>query len=88
MSIFDKRVEMKPVEYNVQHYVDAIRNSFWTHTHYSYVSDIHEYKSVMNNVEREVAKRCMLSISQVEVAVKSFWADIHKILPKPEIASV
>ncbi len=79
---------MKPVEYNFQHYVDAIRNSFWTHTHYSYTSDIQDYKVNMTDTEREVAKRCMLSISQVEVAVKSFWADIHKVLPKPEIASV
>jgi len=86
--IFDKRIEMKPIEYNFQHYVDAIRNSFWTHTHYSYTSDIQDYKVNMTDIEREVAKRCMLSISQVEVAVKSFWADIHKVLPKPEIASV
>ena len=88
MSIFDKRIEMKPVEYDLQHYVDAVRNSFWVHTHYSYTSDLQDYKVNMNEVEREVAKRCMLSISQVEVAVKSFWADIHKMLPKPEIASV
>lgn len=86
--IFDKRIEMKPVEYNFQRYVDAIRNSFWTHTHYSYTSDIQDYKVNMTDIEREVAKRCMLSISQVEVAVKSFWSDIHKTLPKPEIASV
>ncbi len=86
--IFDRRIEMKPVEYNLQHYVDAIRNSFWTHTHYSYTSDIQDYKVNMTDIEREVAKRCMLSISQVEVAVKSFWSDIHKTLPKPEIASV
>lgn len=88
MWIFQKRIEMKPVEYNFQHYVDAIRNSFWTHTHYSYTSDIQDYKVNMTDIEREVAKRCMLSISQVEVAVKSRWSDIHKTLPKPEIASV
>lgn len=88
MWIFQKRIEMKPVEYSFQYYVDAIRNSFWTHTHYSYTSDIQDYKVNMDEIEREVAKRCMLSISQVEVAVKSFWADIHKVLPKPEIASV
>ena len=88
MWIFQKRIEMKPVEYNFQHYVDAIRNSFWTHTHYSYTSDIQDYKVNMTDIEREVAKRCMLSISQVKVSVKSRWSDIHKTLPKPEIASV
>jgi ribonucleoside-diphosphate reductase beta chain len=88
MAIFNKRIEMKPVEYNFQHYVDAIRNSFWVHSHYSYTSDIQDYNVGMNDNERQVAKRCMLAISQVEVAVKTFRSDIHKMLPKPEIASV
>ena len=30
----------------------------------------------------------MLAISQVEVAVKSFWGDIYKRMPKPEIGNV
>ncbi|MDD3072679.1 MAG: ribonucleotide-diphosphate reductase subunit beta, partial [Candidatus Pacebacteria bacterium] len=30
----------------------------------------------------------MLAIAQIEVAVKSFWGDIYKKMPKPEIASV
>jgi ribonucleoside-diphosphate reductase beta chain len=30
----------------------------------------------------------MLAISQIEIAVKSFWGDIFKKLPKPEIGNV
>ena len=30
----------------------------------------------------------MLAISQIEVAVKSFWGDIYHRIPKPEIGSV
>ena len=30
----------------------------------------------------------MLAISQIEVAVKSFWGDIYKRMPKPEIGNV
>ena len=30
----------------------------------------------------------MLAISQIEVAVKTFWGDIYKKLPKPEIGAV
>ena len=30
----------------------------------------------------------MLAISQIEVAVKTFWGDIYKKMPKPEIGSV
>jgi ribonucleoside-diphosphate reductase beta chain len=30
----------------------------------------------------------MLAIAQIEVAVKAFWGDIYKKMPKPEIAAV
>ena len=30
----------------------------------------------------------MLAIAQIEVAVKSFWGDVYKKMPKPEIAAV
>ena len=30
----------------------------------------------------------MLAISQIEVAVKSFWGDIYHRIPKPEVGSV
>ena len=30
----------------------------------------------------------MLAISQIEVAVKSFWGDLYHRIPKPEIGSV
>jgi len=30
----------------------------------------------------------MLAIAQIEVSVKTFWGDIYKKLPKPEIGSV
>ena len=33
-------------------------------------------------------KRAILLISQVEVAVKSYWSNIGKHLPKPEIADM
>jgi ribonucleoside-diphosphate reductase beta chain len=30
----------------------------------------------------------MLAIAQIEVTVKSFWGNIYKRMPKPEIAAV
>ena len=30
----------------------------------------------------------MLAISQIEIAVKTFWGDIYKRMPKPEIGNV
>ena len=34
------------------------------------------------------SKNTMLAISQIEVAVKSFWGDLYHRIPKPEIGSV
>ncbi len=88
-DIFKKRINLKPYEYpELVEYVDAIRHSYWLHTEFNYTSDIQDFKVNINSSERNAIKNTMLAISQIEVAVKMFWADIYKKLPKPEIASV
>lgn len=88
-NIFEKRVNLKPYEYpKLYEYVDAIRHSYWIHTEFNYTSDIQDFKTGLNDVERHAIKNTMLAISQIEVAVKSFWGDIYKKMPKPEIGSV
>ena len=42
----------------------------------------------MTEVEQGAIKNTMLAISQIEVAVKTFWGDIYKKMPKPEIGAV
>ena len=42
----------------------------------------------LNEKEKSAVQRAMLAISQIEIAVKTFWGDIYKKLPKPEIGSV
>merc|ERR1712194_388878 len=46
---------------------------YWIHTEFNYTSDIQDFKA---------------TLSQIEVAVKTFWGDIYKKMPKPEIGSV
>ncbi len=89
MDIFKKRVALKPNEYpDLLEYVDAIRHSYWLHTEFNFTSDIHDYKVNINDAERNAIKNAMLAIAQVEVSVKTFWSDIYKKIPKPEIAAV
>lgn len=88
-DIFKKRNNLKPYEYpDLYEYVAAIRHSYWIHTEFNYTSDIQDFMVNVTPVEREVIKRAMLAISQMEVAVKNFWGDLHHKLPKPEIGSV
>ena len=88
-SIFIKRIALKPFEYpELYSYVEAIRHSYWVHTEFNFTSDIQDMKVHLNDAEVTAITRAMLAISQIEIAVKTFWSDIYKKLPKPEIGSV
>lgn len=88
-DIFKKRVNIKPVEYpEFLPYVDAIRHSYWVHTEFNVTSDIQDYYVNLTMKEKEVLKRTILSISQVEVNVKRFWGNLYNYIPKPEIDDV
>ena len=88
-NVFSKRVNLKPYEYpELGEYVDAIRHSYWVHTEFNFTSDIQDFKVHLNEKEKTAVQRAMLAISQIEIAVKTFWGDIYKRLPKPEIGNV
>lgn len=85
MSIFDKRLQYKPFEYpEVLSYTEAINKSFWVHSEVDFTADVQDFHSHLTNNEKEVIKRSLLAIAQIEVAVKSFWGDLYHHLPKPE----
>lgn len=85
-NIFQKRLNYKPFEYpEVQPIIDAMNKTFWVHSEIDFTADVQDYNTQLNDIEREIFKRSALSISQVEVAVKTFWADLYKHFPKPEI---
>jgi ribonucleoside-diphosphate reductase beta chain len=88
-NIFERRIALKPYEYpHLTKFTEAIRHSYWIHTEFNYTSDIQNFKVDLSDLERNAIKNCMLAISQIEVAVKSFWGDIYKKMPKPEIGAV
>jgi ribonucleoside-diphosphate reductase beta chain len=88
-NIFEKRFKLYPYLYrDIYEFVPAIRHSFWIHTEFNFTSDIHDFKTRLKSSERNAIKNTMLAISQIEVAVKSFWGDVYHKIPKPEIGSV
>lgn len=89
MSIFDKRINILPYEYpQLIAYKDAIRHSYWIDTEFNFTSDISDFKTNINDIERDIIKKSMLSIAQIEVNVKTFWADMYKRMPISEIGDV
>lgn len=88
-DIFKKRIAVKPYEYpELLEYVDGIRHSYWLHTEFNFTSDIHDYMTNITEAEKSALKNAMLAIAQVEVSVKTFWGDVYKKMPKPEIGDV
>jgi len=88
-DIFKKRTNLKPYEYpELNDYVSSVRHSYWIHTEFNYTSDVNDFHVNVSAVERNAMKNAMLAIAQIEVAVKTFWGDIYKKMPKPEIGSV
>lgn len=85
MSIFTKRVNYKPFEYpEILDFVNAINKSFWVHSEVDFTADVQDFHSHLTPIQREIVKRCLLAIAQIEVNVKTFWGNLYLHLPKPE----
>lgn len=85
MSIFNKRVNYKPFEYpEVLQFTEAINKSFWVHSEIDFTADVQDFHTQLQDHEKQVVKKSLLAIAQIEVAVKSFWGNLYQHLPKPE----
>lgn len=85
MGIFDKRKNYKPFEYpEVQQFIDVINQTYWKVSEVDFTGDVQDFNSQLTPIEKEIIRRSLLSIAQVEVDVKTFWGDLYKHFPKPE----
>src|SRR5699024_7251586 len=88
-NIFKQRISLKPYEYpQLLEYKEAIQHSYWLHTEFNYTSDIHDFNVNVSDAERNAIKNAMLAISQVEVAGKNLWGDLHNRMTKPVVGAV
>lgn len=88
-NIFMQRVNILPYEYpQLLDYKDAIRHSYWIDTEFNFTEDIQDFKVTISSEERDVIKKTMLAIAQIEVNVKTFWADMYKRMPITEVGDV
>ncbi len=85
----EPRTNLRPAEYpELLAYRDAVRHAYWLHTEYNLTDDIHDFRTRATPVERNAIRNTLLAIAQVEVAVKTFWGDLMRHYPKPEIGAV
>jgi len=89
MDIFEERETLKPYEYpEVMKFVDTINHSYWLHSEVNFTSDIQDFKTILTSTQKEIIRKTLLAISQIEVKVKTFWGNLHHHLPKPEFNAV
>lgn len=85
MGIFDKRIAYRPFEYpEILDFTNAINKSFWVHSELDFTADVQDFHSHLTSQEKQVVKRSLLAIAQIEVSVKSFWGNLYHHFPKPE----
>tara|TARA_R100000541_G_scaffold370_5_gene3133 strand:- start:3391 stop:4368 length:978 start_codon:yes stop_codon:yes gene_type:complete len=88
-NIFEPRINILPYEYpQLLAYKDAIRHSYWIDTEFNFTEDIQDFKVTITDQERDVIKKTMLAIAQIEVNVKTFWGDLYKRMPITEVGDV
>lgn len=89
-NIFTKRDSYKPFEYGhiTNPLIDAMWAGHWTHNEFTFRSDVQDFRTQLTDEEKHVIKRSVLLTSQVEVAVKSYWSNIGKLIPKAEVADM
>lgn len=84
--LFEPQVSRKPDLYPwTKQFIDAIWEGFWTPDEFKFISDYGQFKTELSPEEQQVVVRALSAIGQIEVAVKTFWADIGKHMPHPSI---
>ena len=84
--LFEEQLSRKPDKYPwTKEFIDAIWKGFWTPDEFNFRSDYSQFKTDLSKEEQEVIVRALSAIGQIEVAVKTFWADVGKHLPHPSI---
>jgi ribonucleoside-diphosphate reductase beta chain len=88
-DLFIERSHFKPFDYpECEQFVDAINESYWTHKEWSFSQDVQQYHTELDDYQKEIIKKCLLLISQIEVSVKTFWGNLYNHIPLPEINMV
>ena len=84
--LFEQQLSRKPDHYPwTKQFIDAIWSGFWTPDEFNFRSDYSQFKTDLTEQEQEVVVRALSAIGQIEVAVKSFWANVGTHLPHPSI---
>lgn len=84
--IFEPQEARKPDLYPwTEKFIHAMWDGHWTDREFNFSSDKHDFHTRLSPSERCVIVRTLSAIAQIEVAVKTFWANLGDHLPHPSI---
>lgn len=84
--LFDEQISRKPDLYPwTEAFMRAMWDGHWTDKEFSFTSDIQDFHVNISEQEQEIIVRSLSAISQIEVAVKTFWSKLGDNLPHPSI---
>jgi ribonucleoside-diphosphate reductase beta chain len=87
--LFEEQIARKPNLYPwSQEFIDAIWESFWTPNEFNFRSDYQQFHTELTEEEQGVIVRTLSAIGQIEVAVKTFWANLGRNLPHPGLTDL
>jgi ribonucleoside-diphosphate reductase beta chain len=89
MGLFDEQISRKPNKYTwTTPLIKSMQQNPWTVEKFTFSSDVQDFKVKMNDEMREMVVKTVSAISQIEVAVKKFWARLGDNLPHPSITDL
>lgn len=89
MGMFEEQVSRKPNNYPwTKEFIDAIWQGFWTPDEFSFTADKGQFITELTQEERDMMTRNLSAIGQVEIAVKTFWANLGQNLPHPSLSDL
>lgn len=87
--IFEEQISRKPDKYPwTQDFIESIQNSHWTVREFTFNSDVQDFKTKLNEQEKEIVIKALAIIGQLEISVKKFWSKIGENLPHPSISDM
>lgn len=86
MGLFDLQISRKPNHYPwAETVMDTLIESPWHGKEFNFRADYTQFKTELTDQEREIVKKTLALIGQVEISVKTFWRDLGNTFPHPYI---
>lgn len=82
--IFDEQIALRPNNYPwTRDAMVAMWKGHWSDSEFTFTSDKQDFNTRIEPQLRDLLVRTLSAISQIEVAPKSFWANLGDNLPQP-----